>query len=90
MTLDQLLKESADWLAQARKRNLLSDTNTDTIGFPEDLRRRRIAELKTRIDQLTQNKEKAVASYDRAIALEQAELESLYRQESPGSSARTR
>jgi len=85
MTLDQLLKENAEWLAQVRKRNPLSDMKTDTIGFPEDLRRRRIAELKTRIDQLTQNKEKAVASYDRAIALEQAELENLHRQESSSS-----
>ena len=51
--------------------------------FPEEQRARRMAELEARIGELKRRKEEAAASYDRAIALEEAELKALDAQRPP-------
>lgn len=83
MTLDDLLTQNAAWLEQAMKRRVFDKVDANTIKFPEQQRERRMAELKTRIDGLTRRKEEALASYDRAIALEKAELANLSAQKPP-------
>jgi hypothetical protein len=83
MTLDDLLKQSAAWFDQALKRPIFDKVGEAAIKFPEEQRARRMQELKTRIDDLSRRKDEATASYDRAIALERAELENLARQKPP-------
>ncbi len=83
MTLDELLKQNAAWLEQTLKRPLFDKVDEIAIKFPEEQRERRMQELKTRIGELSRRKEEAAASYDRAIALEKAELESLEAQRPP-------
>lgn len=83
MTLDELLKQNAAWLEQTLKRPLFDKVDEKAIKFPEEQRGRRMKELKTRIGELSRRKEEAAASYDRAIALEKAELESLEAQRPP-------
>jgi hypothetical protein len=51
-----------------------------TLKFPEEMRKRRIEELASRITELSRRKEEAAASYDRVIALEQSELDGLKNQ----------
>jgi hypothetical protein len=83
MSLDKLLKENAAWLEEAVKRRVFDKVDDATIKFPEEQRQRRMAELKARIENLSRRKEEAAASYDRVIALEKAELESLQGQTPP-------
>ena len=77
MTLDKLLKENAAWLDQAAKQRIFDRIDEKALALPEEQRQRRIADLKARIDALSQRKADSVASYDRVIALEKAELDSL-------------
>jgi hypothetical protein len=83
MTLDELLKQNAAWLEQALTRPVFDKVDDKTIKFPEEQREQRMAELKVRIKDLSRRKEEAAASYDRAIALEKAELENLSAQKPP-------
>jgi hypothetical protein len=83
MTLDELLKQNTAWLEQARKRQLFDKVDAKAVNFPEEQRARRMAELKARIDDLSRRKEESATSYDRAIALEKAELDRLEKQVSP-------
>ena len=77
MTLDELLKQNAAWLEQATKLRMFDKVDDKAINFPEEQRQRRMADLKARIGALSQRKEEVVASYDRAIELEEAELKAL-------------
>ena len=77
MTLDKLLKDNAAWLDQAAKQRIFDKIDEKALALPEEQRQRRIADLKARIDALSQRKADSVASYDRVIALEKAELDSL-------------
>ena len=83
MSLDELLKEKLALLEQAKKLRPFGPVDDRAVNFPEEQRQRRLADLKARIEDLSHRKEEAVASYDRAIELEKAELESLTRQRSP-------
>ena len=83
MTLDELLKKNAAWLDQALKRRFFDKIDEKVIKFPEEQRERRMSELKARIDHLSRRKAEAVAAYDRAIARETEELESVTRETSP-------
>ena len=74
MTLDELLKQHTAWLEQAMKRRPFEKVDQAATKFPEEQRQRRLAELKVRIGELQRRKKEAAASYDRAIALEEAEL----------------
>jgi hypothetical protein len=77
MSLDKLLKENAAWLDQAVKRRVFDKVDEAAVNFPEEQRRHRMAELQSRIKDLSLRKEETVASYDRAIALETTELQNL-------------
>lgn len=77
MTLDKILQDSAAWLDQATKQRIFGKIDEKALAFSEEHRQRRIADLKLRIEGLTLRKAEAVASFDRAIALEKAELDSL-------------
>jgi hypothetical protein len=77
MTLDKLLKDNAAWLDQAAKQRIFDKIDERALALPEEQRQRRIADLKARIDALSQRKADSAASYDRVIALEKAELDSL-------------
>jgi hypothetical protein len=70
MTLDELLKQNKAWLEQALKRPLFDQVDEKAIDFPEEQRKRRIAEGEGRSKALSRRKEEAAASFDRAIALE--------------------
>ena len=83
MTLDELLKQNSAWLEQTLKRPLFDKVDKKATDFPAEQRERRMAEIKVRIKELTRRKEEAEASYDRAIALEKAELDSLSAQKPP-------
>ena len=82
-TLDELLKQNRDWLEQTLKRPLFDKVDKKATDFPEEQRERRRVEIEERIKGLEQRKKAAEASYDRAIALEKAELESLSAQKPP-------
>jgi hypothetical protein len=88
MTLDKLLKENAAWLDQAAKQRVFDRIDERTLALPEAQRQQRIADLKARIDTLAQRKADAAASYDRVIALEKAELDSLMAEKPPQAPAR--
>ena len=77
MKLDELLKQNAAWLEQATKLRMFDKVDDKATNFPEEQRQRRMADLKARIGALSQRKEEVVASYDRAIELEEAELKAL-------------
>ena len=81
--LDDLLKQNKTWLEQALKRPLFDKVDKKATDFPEEQRQRLIAESKERIKGLTERQEAAVASYNRAIALEKAELDRLSAQKPP-------
>ena len=82
MKLDELLKQSASWLDQAKKRRVLDKVDENATKFPEEQLARRKMEIETRIGALVRRKEDAIASFDRAIANEKAELEALRTQKS--------
>lgn len=82
MKLDELLKQNATWLEQAKKRRVFDKVDESATKFPEEQRARRKADIEMRIDALTRRKEDAIASFDRAIASEKAELEALRTQKS--------
>jgi hypothetical protein len=79
MSLDKLLQENAAWFDTALKLRLFDKIDEKAFTFPEEQRQRRMAELKHRIEDLSRRKEEANASFDRAIAVEQAELDILDR-----------
>jgi hypothetical protein len=79
MSLDKLLNENAAWFAEALKHRPFEKVDEKAFTFPEEQRQRRMAELKLRVEDLLRRKEEAMASFDRAIAVEQAELENLDR-----------
>ena len=83
MTLDELLKQNAAWLEQTLKRPVFDKVDDKTTKLPDEQRERRMAELKARIADLSRRKQEVAASYDRAIALEQAELKNLEAQKPP-------
>jgi hypothetical protein len=83
MTLDELLKQNRAWLEQALKRPLFDQVDEKAVDFPEEQRNRRMAEIEVRIKELSRRKEEAAASFDRAIALEKAELDNLSAQKPP-------
>jgi hypothetical protein len=83
MTLDDLLKQNRTWLEQALKRPLFDKVDKKATDFPAEQRERRMAEIKERIKGLEQRKKAAEASFDRAITLEKAELDSLSEQKPP-------
>jgi hypothetical protein len=80
MTIDKLMNDASKWFEQALKRPMFDNVDGTTLKFPEEMRERRIAELASRITELSRRKEEAAASYDRVIALEQSELDSLKNQ----------
>lgn len=82
MKLEELLKQSATWLEQAKKRRVFDKVDENATKFPEEQRARRKADIEARIDALARRKEDAIASYDRAIENEKAELELLRSQKS--------
>ena len=83
MTLDELLKQHASWLEQAMKRRPFDKVDEKATQIPEEQRQRRMAELKARIGDLTRHKRETAASYDRAMALEEAELKALSAEKPP-------
>lgn len=82
MSLDKLLETNKAWLEETLKRRIFDKVDEKTIKFPEEQRERRREELRARISELSRRKEEVAASYDRAIALEKAELEALEAQRS--------
>jgi hypothetical protein len=82
-TLDEIIKGANELLAQASERQVFGKVDNSTIRLLDEQRDRRIAELNTRIADLTQRKDDVAASYDRAIALEKDELEKLKAQVPP-------
>jgi hypothetical protein len=84
MTIDKLMNDASKWFEQALKRPMFDKVDGTTLKFPEEMRERRIAELASRITDLSKRKEEAAASYDRVIALEQSELDSLKNQKPAG------
>ncbi|MGQ0445496.1 MAG: hypothetical protein ACT4O2_10325 [Beijerinckiaceae bacterium] len=84
MTLDELLRQNATWLEQTLRRPLFEKVDEKVIKIPEEQRERQMRQQRERIDDLTRRKEEAAASYDQAIALEKAVLESLEAQRPPG------
>ena len=82
MKLDELLKQNATWLEQAKKRRVFDKVDENATKFPDEQRARRKADIEARIDALARRKEDAIASYDRAIEGEKAELELLRTQKS--------
>lgn len=77
MKLDELLKQNATWLEQAKKRRVFDKVDEKAAKFPEEQRERRKTQIETRIEELVRRKEDAIASFDRAIASEKAELDAL-------------
>ena len=77
MALDKFLKENAAWLDQAAKQRVFDKIDEKALTLLNVQRASRIATLNERIASLSERKADAVASYDRAIALEKAELDSL-------------
>jgi hypothetical protein len=77
MALDKLLQDNATWLEQTLKRPVFDKVDDKTIKFPEEQRQRRMADVKTRIADLSRRKQEVVASYERAIALEEQEFKAL-------------
>jgi hypothetical protein len=82
-TLDEIIKRANDLLAQASERQVLGKVDDSTVRLPDEQRDSRIAALNTRIADLMQRQADVAASYDRAIALEKAELEKLKAQVPP-------
>jgi len=82
MTLDELLKQNALWLEQAKKRRVFDRVDEKAAKFPEEQRERRKAQIETRIGELARRREDAIAAFDRAIASEKAELDALRPQKS--------
>jgi alkanesulfonate monooxygenase SsuD/methylene tetrahydromethanopterin reductase-like flavin-dependent oxidoreductase (luciferase family) len=83
MTLDGLLKQHTAWLEQAMKRPPFGKVDEAATKFPEEQRQHRMAELRARIGDLNRRKVEAAGSYDRAIALEEAELKAIDAQRPP-------
>jgi hypothetical protein len=79
MSLDKLLKENAAWFEKALKQQPFEQVGETALNFTEEQRQRRMTELKSRVEELGRRKEEAIASYDQAISVELAELESLDR-----------
>ena len=65
------------------KRPLFDKVDKKAIDFPAEQRERQMAQIEERIKELKRRKEEAEASYDRAIALEKAELDNLSAQKPP-------
>ena len=82
MKLDELLKQSATWLEQAKKRRVFDKVDENATKFPAEQLARRKIEIETRIGALARRKEDAIASFDRVIANEKAELDALRTQKS--------
>ena len=80
MTIDKIMNDASAWFEQTLKRRMFDKVDETTLKFPEEMRERRIAELASRVAVLSRRKEEAVASYERVIALEQTELDSLKNQ----------
>jgi hypothetical protein len=83
MSLDKLLTEYVTLLDETKKRRPFENVGERDVNFPKELRQRRMVELKSRIEHLKRRKEEAVASYDRAIALEEAEFKAIDAQRPP-------
>lgn len=75
MTLDEPMKQNAEWLEQALKRRFFEKVDAKAIDFPREQRERLISEFKTHIDDLSRRQAETVAAYDRAIARERDELD---------------
>jgi hypothetical protein len=82
-TLDDALAGASKLLEQLSKQQLFGKVDASTARLPDEQRDRRIADLTTRIANLTQRKADLVASYDGAIAVEQRELDTLKAQATP-------
>ena len=83
MKIDDLLKQNAAWFDAALKRTAFGKVDAKMVNFPQEQLMRRIAEIESRVEHLSRRKEETVAAYDRAIAAESAELESLKTQQPP-------
>ncbi len=77
MALNKFLEDNAAWLDQAAKQRVFDKIDEKALALSDDLRQRLIANGQARIAALSQRKADAVASYDRAIALEKTELDRL-------------
>jgi hypothetical protein len=84
-TLDEIIKEANELLAQAGERQVFGKVDNSTIRLPDEQRKSRIAQLNARIADLEKRRDDVAASWDRAIADEKAELEKLKAQVPPTS-----
>jgi hypothetical protein len=79
MDVNDILKQHRAWQDKMSKADMKKIDPSEVVKMPLDLKRQRIAEYKTKIDQLTRRKEEVVKSYDAAIAQQKTALESLER-----------
>jgi len=79
MDINKILKQQQGWLDKMRQTTTKEVDPKEAMKLPLELKRQRIAEYKTKIDQLTRRKEEFIRSYDAAIAQHKTAMESLQR-----------
>jgi hypothetical protein len=79
MDVNDILKQHRAWQEKISKTDTRKIDPSEVAKMPLDLKRQRIAEYKTKIDQLARRKEELVKSYDAAIAQHKTAMEGLER-----------
>jgi len=77
MSVAKILEEQSAWLQQAAKTIGLDRPTEAEAGFPEEVRKRRAAQIKARIAALETQREDAAKRFNAAIAEAKQELQQL-------------
>src|SRR5712691_10271682 len=79
MDINEIVKQQQAWLDKFRKAATKKVNRNEATQLPQELKRQRLAEYKTKIDQLVRRKEELIKSYDSAIAQHKSAMEGLER-----------
>src|SRR5438128_2653982 len=79
MDINEILKQQQSWLDKMRQMTTKPIDPKEATQLPLELKQQRIAEYKTKIDQLTRRKEELIRSYDAAIAQHKTAMAGLQR-----------
>ncbi|MGE0257412.1 MAG: hypothetical protein AB7H71_12065 [Alphaproteobacteria bacterium] len=83
MSVAKILEEQRAWLEQATKSLALDRPSEAEAKFPEEVRKRRMAQIETRIAALGTQRDEAVKRYEAAIAEAKLELDRLAAENQP-------
>ena len=83
MSVAKILEEQRAWLEQATKSLTLDRPSEVEAKFPEEVRKRRMAQIEARIAALGSQRDEAVKRYEAAIAEAKLELKQLAAENEP-------